>query len=242
MNLKHFRLALRDKIKEQNLTLNTLSTLSDLSEDTLRSIIYGKAKDIKLSSLVKIADVLDCSIDELVKRNYSSYETFEITKQLDPLPYKSKQFIKTLISLENNILIKKKTENKDYIPLLIPKGNFHDGMFYNGLLYNSLDITNYPVPLKNESSFGILIQTNIFEPIYYQNEILLVAINNIPRPFDIVLYADSDGILYIRRYTDLGLEPLGHFGEIIPINDTRDYIALGVVIKSIYEFDVEQFR
>ena len=95
MNLKHFRLALRDKIKEQNLTLNTLSTLSDLSEDTLRSIIYGKAKDIKLSSLVKIADVLDCSIDELVDRNNSSDETFEITKQIDPLPYKSKQFIKT---------------------------------------------------------------------------------------------------------------------------------------------------
>ena len=159
MNLKHFRLALRDKIKEQNLTLNTLSTLSDLSEDTLRSIIYGKAKDIKLSSLVKIADVLDCSIDELVKRNYSSDETFEITKQLDPLPYKSKQFIKTLISLENNILIKKKTENKDYIPLLIPKGNFHDGMFYNGLLAFSPQIVKNPLKYRRFSKLHLFINS-----------------------------------------------------------------------------------
>ncbi len=73
MNLQYFRTTLRKMLREKKLTLNALSLQADLSEDTLRSIIYGKSQDIKLSTMIKIADVLNCSLDELAGRSLKPY-------------------------------------------------------------------------------------------------------------------------------------------------------------------------
>lgn len=69
MNLDYFRKHIKEELKKNNLTLSKLSKEADLSEDTLRSLIYGKSTDVKLSTLSKIADVLNCSIDSLIGRN-----------------------------------------------------------------------------------------------------------------------------------------------------------------------------
>ncbi len=242
MDLKSFRITLRKKLKEQNLTLNSLASLSDLSEDTLRSIIYGKSQDIKLSTLIKIADVLNCSIDELVNRTPYSHEELGLFKQIHILPENSIQAVQALVNMEEKYSLQKSIDGTETIPLFIPKGNFRDAMYYDGNLIDSLDITNYPPPLKREISFGIKIATNYYEPIYYTNDILLLSTKNAPILNDIVFYINNYGKIFIRRYTKLGLEPVGSFNDLIPSCEITNYTALGVVVKTVNEFDIEQYR
>ena len=242
LNLNTFRNTLREKLKEQKLTLSSLASLSDLSEDTLRSIIYGKSQDIKLSTLIKIADVLQCSIDELVNRTAYSDEELQLFERIHNLPEYSVQVIQVMVNMEERYLLQKSVNGTEIIPLLLPKGNFRDGMYYDGNLFESLNITNYPAQLKKEISFGLKISTSYYEPLYFPNDILLMSTKNYPVFNDIVLYIDSVGKIYIRRYTELGLEPLVRFDDLIPIYEAHNYTALGVLVKTVKEFDIEQYR
>lgn len=242
MNLKSFRTSLREKLKEEKLTLSSLASLSDLSEDTLRSIIYGKSQDIKLSTLIKIADVLHCSLDELINRYTYPHEVHRIIDRIGKLPKRSLRVIQIVITLEEKTLVQKSKHGKDVIPLFIPKGNFHDGMYYDGNIYESLDISNYPIYIKKETSFALKIQTSYLQPIYFPNDILLISTNHNPKHHDIVLYANNSGKVFIRKYTDMGLEPLTNFGEIIPSKELLNFTPLGVIIRTVNEFDIEQYR
>ena len=59
---------LRAKMNECNLTIKQLSYASDLSEETIKAILYSRVKDVKLSTAIKLANALNCSLDDLVKR------------------------------------------------------------------------------------------------------------------------------------------------------------------------------
>lgn len=115
-------------------------------------------------------------------------------------------------------------------------------MYYNGSMYNTLDISKYPHDLRNSISFTLKITTNNFSPIYSVDDILLVTTKHRPEYYDIVIYTNKSGKLFIRKYTELGLEPINGFGDIIPIKDLSNYIPLGVVLKVAREFDIEQYR
>ena len=67
MDLIYFRQNLREKLQKSKISLNYLSAKADISEDTLRSIIYGKSQDIKLSSILKIATAPTCASASMVR-------------------------------------------------------------------------------------------------------------------------------------------------------------------------------
>ena len=56
------------KMNVYNLTIKQLSCASDLSEATIKAILYSRVKDIKLSTAIKLANALNCSLDDLVQR------------------------------------------------------------------------------------------------------------------------------------------------------------------------------
>ena len=233
---------LRSKLKEKKLTLNILSDLSDLSEDTLRSIIYGKSQDIKLSTIIKIADVFNCSIDELVNHNTHSPQTRKIITQLQRLPERSIQFIQIIVTLEEKRLLLHSTKGQLIIPIIIPKCSIKDGMFYESGHINYLDISEYPAPLRKAAAFGLFIQSSFYEPIFFPNDILLFSLNKQPQFNDIILFITDYGQLFIRKYTNLGFEPLNGFGDIIYNKESAKYKKLGIYIKTAHEFDIEQYR
>jgi len=242
MNLTTFRRNLRARLKKQNISLGALSTTSNLSEDTLRSIIYGKSQDIKLSTITKIADVLNCSIDTLIDRNVYSPTLNKIIDQLSSLPEYSLQAISMIITMEEKSILKSSTKSKMMLPILVPNGNFTDGMYYDRNSFEHLDITDYPSSLKEECDYGMKISTRYLEPVYIPNDILLISAKTFPKKEDIVVFINNDGKIFIRKYTDLGLEPLNKYGKLILRRDIKNYMPLGTVIKAVHEFNIEQYR
>lgn len=242
MDLQHFRLTLRKRLRDQKLTLNALSLQADLSEDTLRSIIYGKSQDIKLSTIIKIANVLQCPLDDLAGRNFYPDQVKEITNRLCHLPRRSIQTINFMLQLEENTSLQKSLCGTDIIHILLPTGNMKDGMFYDNSLYEELDISQYPETLKQLADIGIKILSKNFEPVYFPNDILLLSHQHMPEYNDTVLYVDHDGRLYLRKFLETGLEPVNGFGKTISIEEQKDWKALGVVLKVVKEFNIEDLR
>lgn len=242
MNIEYFRNILRQKLKEKKLTLNALSLRADLPEDTLRSIIYGKSQDVKLSTMTKIADVLNCALDELAGRSPYSEEELEIFERLHRLSGHSLRKMEFILNFEEETTLQPSIHGTQKIPIYLPTGNMKDGMFYDSSSIEFLDISNYPHELRNEADFGIKIISPHYEPVYYINDILLLSKKRTPEFNDTILYIDSAGRLYIRKYSQIGLEPVNDFGSWIPNDKLTEYKALGIVLKIAKEFDIEQFR
>lgn len=51
-------------IKEKNISVNKLATMSLLTQSTLNNIVNNHTKDIKLQTLIRICDGLDISLSE----------------------------------------------------------------------------------------------------------------------------------------------------------------------------------
>lgn len=242
MNLQIFRKILKKMLREKKLTINALSLEADLSADTLHSLIYGKSQDIKLSTLIKIADVLECTLDNLIGRSLYSKEEQNMIDRICCLPPHSRNMILFMLDLEENSILKKSISGQETIQVYIPTGNIKEGMLYDSGLFESLDISDYPVFLKQNTDLGIKIASKNYEPIYYPNDILLLSHKQTPQYNDIVLYIDDIGRLYIRKYTENYLLSINGFGRNISTKDIQHYTPLGVVLRVVKEFDIENYR
>lgn len=242
MDLIYFRQNLRDKLQKSKISLSYLSAQADISEDTLRSIIYGKSQDIKLSSILKIAHVLDCSLDSLIGRSVYSIQEENMIKQLRNLSPHSLRTVQALINLEEQTTMHNSDTGRETIRVFIPTGNMKDGFFYDNSHFDSLDVTNYPQEIKNKVALGVKITSSHFEPIYFTNDILLLALDTAPEPNDTVLFVNDEGRLFLRKLTPFGLEPINRFGKKIGANEIKNYTTLGKVIKVAKEFNIEQYR
>ena len=242
MDLIYFRQNLRDKLQKSKISLNYLSAQADISEDTLRSIIYGKSQDIKLSSILKIARVLDCSLDSLIGRSLYSIQEENMIKQLRNLSEHSLRTVQVLIDLEEKTSLHNSTTGRETICVFLPTGNMKDGIFYDNSRFETLDITDYPKELKNEIAFGLKILSSHFEPVYFMNDILLLSHHNAPEVNDIVLCVNNEGRMFLRKLTPFGLEPVNRFGSKIPANEIHNYTYIGVLLKVAKEFNIEQYR
>jgi DNA-binding Xre family transcriptional regulator len=242
MDIQLFRNNLRLGLQEKKMTLNALAVQSDLSEDTLRSVVYGKSKDIKLSTVIKIADVLDCSLDDLVGRSYCSETEREIHKRIHNLSPHSLSAVRDFAKMEEDLTLVHSTAGKITVPVFIPIGNMKDGMYCDSYHMYPLDLTEYPKVLQEDADFGVKLLTEYYAPVYRLNDVLLFSCKRPPEYNDIVLYYDKSGRLYLRKYLETHLEPLNGFGERIPSNRFSEFTAKGVALRVAKEFDIEQYR
>lgn len=64
-------IGLRKMMKSHKLTISKLSDQSNIPEDTIKSIRSGKTKNPGIQTIIRLADALDCSIDELIGHHSS---------------------------------------------------------------------------------------------------------------------------------------------------------------------------
>ena len=242
MDIQYFRENLRGQLQEKKITLSALALKADLSEDTLRSVVYGKSQDIKLSTVIKIANVLDCPLDDLVGRDYYSEEEKILHRRIHQFSEHSLRAVQLFSELEEAMALKHSSKGETVIPVFSLLGNMKDGMYGRGHTTEKLDITDYPSVLREDADFGLKILSDYFEPIYFLNDILICSCKRPPEYNDIVLYFDMNGRLFLRKYLETHLEPLNGFGERIPSSRFSEFTAKGVILRVVKEFDIEQYR
>ncbi len=153
-------------------TLRELSEKADMSFETLKSFLYGDAKDCKLSTAVKIARAFHISIDEVVGADTIDKKSRDSLCMCRSMPdyvvYLIRSFIRHQYKLQNQC-----DEKSINIPVLLPQ--CANGYLTTTNVTTTVCIDHLTNNLKSKISLGIQIPCEHYEPYYMPNEIILLA-------------------------------------------------------------------
>lgn len=230
----------------KGLTIKSLAVAADLPEDTIKNIRYGRVNDTKCSTVLKLADALNCTTDELLGRNHMDLTEVNMIKAFRRLTSGSKEFVLSVLHFEDTL---SETYNeyspfKNEIVVFKPTGHMEDGMIYDSSSFVSIDARDYIKKYgQDKIHCGIYITNNSFQPAYHQGDIVLVC-NRPPRSGDIaILIHQPSGRIYVRKYFPGNitlLEPINGFGKNIYIDSQNpkafnEWHIFGYVVTRIRE-------
>ena len=164
-------------LDEKDITIREVAEVADIPFETLKTFIYGAAKDCKLSTAVKLARAFHVSIDELVGAETVKPEAKVSMPLYRNLPehdqYLVRWFVNYLTSLNN--------ESAD-------RSRFRKVMdieCFNGSLkitstYHNADISEVAPEMRTKIFFGIKMPCDHYMPVYSPYETLLIANDRMP--------------------------------------------------------------
>lgn len=230
----------------RKLSTKALAELSGVPEDTIKNIRYGRVKDAKLITAMKLADALDCSLDELVGReeySHSEQALIHTFRQLNP---GSQEFVLSVCDFESCLAVEyiDNSPIKRDITVFTPTGHMEDGMIYDSCSFTQLDIRDY-IDRYGEDNIqcGLYITSDDFRPVYNKGDVLLICTKP-PHPGDTaIILHQATGRLYIRKFypgTTLTLESVNGFGRTIYVNgasleELDQWVVMGVVLTRFRE-------
>lgn len=169
----------------KNIGLSNLSEQSDIPLETLRNIYYGRVSDVKLSTVVKIANTLGVSIDWIAGRSTLSKQEREIIDNYRNCGVHGKSIIELIAKFEAGAALhERNAEGKHLIPIIVPIGHVEDGILYNSC--NTLDIET----ADDRAYLAIKITTNNFSPAYCKEDCILLE-NRFPEVGERAVFYDG---------------------------------------------------
>lgn len=168
-----FRQNLFRYVDDKDITLKEISEKADIPFSTLNTFLYGNSRDIKLSTVVRLAHALDVSIDELVGAetiNEVSRESIAICRNLpDNELYLVRWYIRYIDSLN-----KKNEPHKRYVSVMELECNANGNLKMTSN-YRHIDITDIGEEYRSKIFFGITMPCENYMPTYSPYDILLIA-------------------------------------------------------------------
>lgn len=170
--VESFRKNIFTLLELHDLSLRELSEKADMPFETLKSFLYGDAKDCKLSTAVKISRAFNVSIDEIVGAetiNKMSRESLYMCHNLpDYVVYLIRSFIRHQYKIHSHF-----DEKSVNIPVLLPE--CANGYLLTTNITDTVCIDHLTNNLKSKIALGIKIPCDHYEPHYMPNEIVLLA-------------------------------------------------------------------
>lgn len=168
-----FRKNLFMYVEQKDITLAEIADKADISLSTLRSLLYGDAKDCHVSTIVALAKALNISCDELLGSGTISPQTCESLQLVRQLPESFTHFVRWAIHYHYKKLTKGEVTERA-IEIM------HPVCAYNGNLkmtndFDVIDISNFSDDIRPKVFMGVMIPCEHYVPHYYPGDILLIA-------------------------------------------------------------------
>lgn len=149
------------------------SEISNISLDTVKNLVSGKATDCKLSTAVKIAKIFGISIDELVGCGTANDEMLKFSEAIRKLPKHEHNILMFYIDRLNNL-------NTDNFCDLPKEMYVMNPLCLNGSLKWSeeserLDVSNLSTDIRSKSFMALKVPCSHYMPVYDNGDILLLA-------------------------------------------------------------------
>ncbi len=185
-------------IDQKEITLQEVAELADISLSTLKSFLYGDSKDCSLSLAVKLSRVFNVTVDELIGAGTMEHQTCNSLQTLRKMPESFTHFLRWEIQFHHDMMVTKKVEDKLIDVMRAKVGE--NGNMLNTNNMDVLDISHLSDSLKPKVFMGIKIPNNMYNPEYYQGDILLLANDRAPFNGDrvVICYAENLWILECR--------------------------------------------
>lgn len=201
-----FRQNLLKYVGDKEITLNDISIASGIPMNTLNTFLYGKSNDMRISNVVKIAQALDVSIDELVGSETIPELTRESLSICRNLPDNDlmlvRWFIRCLADLNS-----KNEPNKRYVKVMLPEED-NDGNCKLVSKFENMEISDLQEPLRSKIFMGFKVISDYYMPYYKPNDVILIA-NDRPAKFnEHILVRVGDFIYIVKRISKNGIGKL----------------------------------
>lgn len=203
-------------IAHPEITLKNLSDASSISIDTLKSLLYGKVTDCKISTAEKLACALGISVSELIG-----------SKSMDPiiqknvaacrnLPEHQLYLIQWFINRQVTLFMENRDRGSKIISVIKP--------FYQN---NFLKMSNVMVPLcidhlsediKSHVFIGMELTCDHYMPYFSPYDILLISADReaVDGEFCVIMYYENIFIVKKRIYTENGQPQAEYLGLLDP--------------------------
>lgn len=170
--MSSFRKNIDMYISEKDITIKEISEVADVNFETLKSFIYGDAKDCKLSTAVKLARAFNVTIDELVGAETIEPETREcvaLARNLkDHHRYVIRSYVRHQYKLHGDVPATSKQ-----ISVMLPE--CHNGHLKTTNITEALNIDHLQSGTRSKVCLGLRVPCEHYEPHFMQNEIILLA-------------------------------------------------------------------
>jgi len=200
--MKSFRRNLSMYVDMKEITLQEVAELADVSISTLKSFLYGDSKDCSLSLAIKLARVFGVSVDEIVGAGTLPSQTCESIQTLRQMPESFTHFLRWEIQFNRNMMVTKKVANK-FINVMTPSIGENGNMNHSKNM-EMFDISHLSDAIKPKVFMGIKIPTNMYNPVYFKGDVLLLANDREPLTGEqiVICYGDNMWILEVRNERD----------------------------------------
>ena len=219
---------LRNMMKLRKLTISELADESNIPEDTIKSIRSGKTRNPGIQTIIRLADAMQCSIDELIGHKLNSTEEMEFLSAWKKLDQHGRKLVQAITDIEVSDRHQISSSNR-LISCIVSSNNLGDGFLYDSFHIQTIEIPSNSFP---NADFCIYINTDSLSPIYFKGDILAIE-KRFPHNGETAIFIHHN-IGYIRRYevqrNQEQLLPLLPACKTLENQQLSDYICVGTVL------------
>jgi transcriptional regulator with XRE-family HTH domain len=210
-------------LNKQGWTLKTLAEESDIPYETLKKLMNHKINNPSMNSIVRIASAFHCGVDFLMGLDDRLLAEPSLSRH-------SQSALQYLSDMDCSMTNSLGCEEKTFVPVYFPDSVLSDAN--TSIKIDVLDISVYRSSLREILFCGIRIPNHCYHPIFYKQDILLIAQDRIPNYGETGIFM-HDGILYIRKYypqhDGVILEAVNSIGKPISLTSFSGWTIFGYV-------------
>lgn len=222
----------------ENLSQANWAEKLGMSLSSYKRLISGETSKIDLMTAFKMYELTGKMAFELGEQFDSTLDVISKLKKLSPRQLK---FIDSIIDFETDFATHIKDDIDDYISVIIPTGDMHDGMIYDSANIEKFNLKNTRIRLNEEIHYGLKVTSNHLHPAYNLDDILLISRCPI-RDGDVGIFLNNHTQrVYVRKFHQTApclLEPINNYGATFTVDsnnkdDMDKWCKLGKVISKI---------
>jgi transcriptional regulator with XRE-family HTH domain len=186
---------LKQLLIDNNMSKEELAEKCNLPYETVRNIYYGKTTDPKISTVMRIANAFNISVNCLMGKCEHTFEERALLRYYRSCGKHGKSLI-LLTAKYESLTAKEERESteKHTIPCINPRGEVYHGFTYEECETREIYTTN------SEAYVAIKISANCFIPIYCKGDIILIS-DRFPNNKEYGVFYKNNRV-YIRQYIE----------------------------------------
>lgn len=190
-------------VDDKDITMNDIAEAAGLSPSTLKTFLYGNAKNVTLTTTVGLAKALNVSLDELVGADTIPEPSRESLRMCREMPENDlmlvRWFIRCLYDLNSQ-----NEPNKRYVKVMLPEENNH-GDWKLVSKFENMEITDLKEPLRSKIFMGFRIISDYYMPYYMTGNTILIANDRPAKTSEHALVRAGDYFFIVKRMMENGI-------------------------------------
>lgn len=222
-------------ISQKGITLSEVSELADIPLSTLKTFLYGDAKECYLSTAIKLAKVFNVSVDELVGCGTLAPQTCETLQLMRLLPESFTYFVRWATHYHYDMISSHKVSEKA-VEVMVPQINLENGNMTMTNDFEIVDISDLGDDIRPKIFMGVKIVNNMYAPRYFENDILMLANDRNHREGEMVFVSVGNNMWIVsgKKETICGEKKMCYYSirnSHRMLTEDDDMLVIGYVAK-----------